>query len=129
MEPILNGQHLQKYYGARGSVTRAVDDISFSVASGEFVGIMGASGSGKTTLLNCVSTIDSVTAGHILIEGRDITQLKSKELARFRRERLGFVFQDCNLLDTLNAFENLALAPTTLSTTVGEIEETVKETA
>ena len=129
MEPILNVQHLQKYYGARGSVTRAVDDISFSVASGEFVGIMGASGSGKTTLLNCVSTIDSVTAGHILIEGRDITQLKSKELARFRRERLGFVFQDCNLLDTLNAFENIALALTILRTPVGEIEERVKETA
>lgn len=129
MEPILNVQHLQKYYGAKGSVTRAVDDISFSVASGEFVGIMGASGSGKTTLLNCVSTIDSVTAGHILIEGRDITQLKSKELARFRRERLGFVFQDCNLLDTLNAFENIALALTILRTPVGEIEERVKETA
>ena len=129
MEPILTVDHLQKYYGARGSVTRAIDDISFSVAPGEFVGIMGASGSGKTTLLNCIATIDSATAGRIVIEGRDITGLKSKDLSKFRRERLGFVFQDCNLLDTLTAFENIALALTILKTPAGKIEGLVRETA
>ena len=129
MEPILTVTHLQKYYGARGTVTRAIDDLSFSVQPGEFVGIMGASGSGKTTLLNCIATIDRPTAGHITVDGADITAMKSKALSKFRRERLGFVFQDCNLLDTLTAFENIALALTILKTPVKEIEPRVKETA
>lgn len=129
MEPILNVENLQKYYGARGSVTRAIDDFSFRVNEGEFVGIMGASGSGKTTLLNCIATIDRPTAGHIRIEGKDVTGLKGKALSQFRRERLGFVFQDCNLLDTLTAFENIALALTILKTPAGEIEGRVQETA
>ena len=81
MEPILNVENLQKYYGARGSVTRAIDDFSFRVNEGEFVGIMGASGSGKTTLLNCIATIDRPTAGHIRIEGKDVTGLKGKALS------------------------------------------------
>ena len=129
MEPILTVTHLQKYYGARSSVTRAIDDLSFSVQQGEFVGIMGASGSGKTTLLNCIATIDRPTAGHIVVDGADITAMKSKALSKFRRERLGFVFQDCNLLDTLTAFENIALALTILKTPAKEIEPRVKETA
>ena len=129
MEPILTVTHLQKYYGARGTVTRAIDDLSFSVQPGEFVGIMGASGSGKTTLLNCIATIDRPTAGHITVDGADITAMKSKALSKFRRERLGFVFQDCNLLDTLTAFENIALALTILKTPVKEIEPRVQETA
>ncbi|HJG86247.1 ABC transporter ATP-binding protein [Pseudoflavonifractor capillosus] len=129
MEPILTVTHLQKYYGARSSVTRAIDDLSFSVQQGEFVGIMGASGSGKTTLLNCIATIDRPTAGHIVVDGADITAMKSKALSKFRRERLGFIFQDCNLLDTLTAFENIALALTILRTPAGEIEPRVKETA
>lgn len=129
MEPILTVSHLQKYYGGRGNVTRAIDDISLEVLPGEFVGIMGASGSGKTTLLNCVSTIDSPTAGQIVIDGREITRLNSKQLSRFRRERLGFIFQDCNLLDTLTAFENIALALTIRRTPVGKIEGRVRETA
>ena len=129
MEPILTVSHLQKYYGGRGNVTRAIDDISLEVLPGEFVGIMGASGSGKTTLLNCVATIDSATAGKIVIDGREITRLNSKQFSRFRRERLGFIFQDCNLLDTLTAFENIALALTIRRTPVGEIEERVVETA
>ena len=87
MESILKVEHLEKYYGNRGNVTKAVDDISFTVTQGEYIGIMGASGSGKTTLLNCISTIDSATAGHIFIRGQDVTQLKAKELSRFRRER------------------------------------------
>ena len=129
METILAVEHLRRDYGKRGSVTRAVDDVSFTVAKGEFVGVMGASGSGKSTLLNCGATIDTPTAGHIRVEGRDVTAMKSRELTRFRRERLGFVFQDCNLLDTRTAFENIALALTILRTPAGEIEPRVRETA
>ena len=129
METILQVEHLQKYYGIRGSVTRAIDDVSFVVEKGEFVGIMGASGSGKTTLLNCISTIDTPTAGHITVEGRDITRLRSRELSRFRRERLGFVFQDSNLLDTLTAFENIALALTIQKVPTAQVEPRVAETA
>ena len=128
-EKILNVDHVEKYYGNKGNVTKAVDDISFSVEKGEFVAIMGASGSGKTTLLNCISTIDSVTSGHISIDGRDITRLKSKELSRFRREELGFVFQDFNLLDTLTAFENIALALTIGGTASGDVEPRVRQVA
>ena len=129
METILQVEHLQKYYGIRGSVTRAIDDVSFVVEKGEFVGIMGASGSGKTTLLNCIATIDTPTAGHITVEGRDITRLRSRELSRFRRERLGFVFQDSNLLDTLTAFENIALALTIQTVPTAQVEPRVAETA
>ena len=129
MEPILSVEHLRRDYGGRGSVTHAVDDVSFSVERGEFVGIMGASGSGKSTLLNCIATIDTPTAGHIRVEGQDVTALKGRSLSRFRRERLGFVFQDCNLLDTLSAFEYISLALTIRGTPAGEIEGRVKETA
>ena len=108
-QTILTVSHLQKYYGARESVTRAIDDLSFTVDKGEFVGIMGASGSGKTTLLNCVATIDRPTAGHITIGGADVTALRRGALAKFRRERLGFVFQDCNLLDTFTLRDNIVL--------------------
>ena len=112
MKEILRLEHIQKFYGNQGNLTKAISDISFSVNSGEFVGIMGASGSGKTTLLNCISTIDTVSAGHIYLDGADVTEIKEKELARFRRENLGFVFQDFNLLDTLTISENIALALT-----------------
>ncbi len=104
MEPILKLEHIQKYYGNGGNITKAIRDISFSVETGEFLSIMGASGSGKTTLLNCISTIDTVSAGHIYLAGTDVTEIKPKAIARFRRENLGFVFQDFNLLDTLNNF-------------------------
>lgn len=110
--PILSVRQIQKVYGSRDSVTHAINDISFDVMPGEFLGIMGPSGSGKTTLLNCVATIDTVTSGHILVDGRDITALRSRSLAKFRRDDLGFVFQDSNLLDTLTGFENIALALT-----------------
>ena len=99
MNTILKLEHIQKYYGNGGNITKAIRDISFSVESGEFLGIMGASGSGKTTLLNCISTIDTVSAGHIFLEGTDVTEIKPKFIARFRRENLGFVFQDFNLLN------------------------------
>ena len=129
MAAILEVDHLQKYYGVRGSHTRAINDLSFPVDRGVFVGIMGASGSGKTTLLNCIATIDAPTAGRIAVEGKEITRLKSRELSRFRRERLGFVFQDANLLDTLTAFENIALALTIQKVPAAQVEPRVKETA
>lgn len=110
MEKLLEVQNLMKFYGNKSSLTKAVNDLSFIVEKGEFTAIMGASGSGKTTLLNCISTIDRVTSGHILVEGRDITKLKGNALMKFRREKLGFIFQDFHLLDTLNAFDNIALA-------------------
>lgn len=110
VEKLLDIQHMMKYYGNKSSLTKAVDDISFSVEKGEFTAVMGASGSGKTTLLNCISTIDRVTGGHILVEGKDVTRLRGRSLSKFRREKLGFIFQDFNLLDTLNGFDNIALA-------------------
>lgn len=129
METILEVQNLEKYYGNKGNVTKAVDDISFKVEKGEFLGIMGASGSGKTTLLNCISTIDKVTAGHILINNQDITRLKSSHLSKFRRDELGFIFQDFNLLDTLTAYENIALALTITKVPAKQIDDRVKSIA
>ena len=107
--PVLEVNHIEKVYGSRVIATRALNDVSFTVETGEFVGIMGASGSGKSTLLNCVSTIDAVTSGSIYVDGQDVTKIKSAKLAKFRREQLGFIFQDSNLLDTLTARENIAL--------------------
>lgn len=110
--PILSVRSIEKVFGSRDSVTHALAGVSFDVAAGEFVGIMGPSGSGKTTLLNCVSTIDTVTSGHIIVGGRDITGMSKRQLAKFRRDDLGFIFQDSNLLDTLTGFENISLALT-----------------
>lgn len=129
MTELLQINHIQKYYGNEGNLTKALDDISFSVEQGEFVGIMGASGSGKTTLLNCISTIDTVSAGHILLDGVDVTTLSSKEITRFRRENLGFIFQEFNLLDTLTISENIALALTINKTPAKEIDGRVREIA
>ena len=108
-EILLRVENIEKYYGGLGTVTRALDQLSFHVRKGEYISIMGASGSGKTTLLNCLSTIDSVSAGHIMLDGKDITKLREEELAAFRRDNLGFVFQEYNLLDTLTLEENMAL--------------------
>lgn len=129
MNTILKVQNLQKYYGGKGNVTKAVDNISFTVNEGEFIGIMGASGSGKTTLLNCISTIDSATSGHIVIENNDVTNMKSQALSKFRREKLGFIFQDFNLLDTLTAYENIALALTIIKTPAKEIDNRINNVA
>ncbi len=129
MKTILKVDSIEKYYGNKSNITKALDNISFEVNKGEFVGIMGPSGSGKTTLLNCISTIDTVTSGHIFINGKDITRLRKNELSRFRREELGFIFQDFNLLDTLTAYENIALALTILRTSPGKIDGMVKEVA
>ena len=121
MENILLIENITKYYGNKTNITKALNNISLKVERGEFVAIMGASGSGKTTLLNVISTIDKVTAGHIYIDGKDITKLKGSSLNKFRREKLGFIFQDFNLLDTLTGYENIALALQILKTNVKDI--------
>ena len=126
---LLRLNNIEKYYGNRSNLTKAVNDISFSVEKGEFTAIMGASGSGKTTLINCISTIDRVTAGHIFLENTDITTLKGKELNKFRREKLGFIFQDFNLMDTLTAYENIALALSIQKRPAKEIDKAVKTVA
>ena len=129
MSNVLEVQNIEKYYGNNSNLTKAIAGISFTVQDGEFVGIMGASGSGKTTLLNCISTIDRVTVGKIIINGKDITKLRGNQLNKFRREELGFIFQDFNLLDTLTAYENIALALTIQKVEPKEIEKRVKEVA
>ena len=129
MNEILKVNNIEKYYGNRGNITKAIDGINFSVEEGEYIGIMGASGSGKTTLLNAIATIDTVTAGQIYIDNQNITKLKSKQLSKFRREKLGFIFQDFNLLDTLTAYENIALALSIIKTPVNKIDSMVKEVA
>ena len=129
MEEILTVTDLTRVYGKGTAATRALDGVSLSLEAGEFVGVMGPSGSGKTTLLNCVSTIDRPTSGSIVIDGMELTGLTGRELSRFRREWLGFIFQDCNLLDTLTAFENIALSLSIVRAPAGEIEGRVKEMA
>lgn len=129
MNKILQVEKIHKFYGTKGNVTKALNGISFTVERGEYVAIMGASGSGKTTLLNCISTIDNVTSGHIYIGGEDITKIKEKKLAKFRREELGFIFQDFNLLDTLTAYENIALALTINDVKGKEIDDLIREIA
>ena len=129
MESILNVVNIEKYYGNKDNVTKAIDNISFRVEKGEFVGIMGPSGSGKTTLLNCISTIDNVTTGSIVIDNDDITRLKGRKLEDFRREKLGFIFQDFNLLDTLTAFENISLALTIAGKKGKEVKKLVDRAA
>ncbi len=129
MNTILKLEHIQKYYGNEGNITKAIRDIGFSVEAGEFLGIMGPSGSGKTTLLNCISTIDTVSAGHIFLDGTDVTEIKPKSLARFRRENLGFVFQDFHLLDTLTISENIALALAINKTPAKDVEPRISDIA
>ena len=129
MENILKLSKVEKYYGNKSSLTKAIDNLSFDVEKGEFVAIMGASGSGKTTLLNCISTIDKVTSGHIFVAGKDVTKLKGNNLNKFRREELGFIFQDFNLLDTLTAYENIALALSIQNVSAKEMDTRIKKVA
>lgn len=126
---LLSVRDVRKVYGSREAVTRALDDVSFDIAQGEFVGVMGPSGSGKSTLLNCISTIDTVTSGNIILNGLDITQLRSRQLSKFRRDDLGFIFQDANLLDTLTGFENIALALTIKGEKADSVRAKVDRTA
>lgn len=129
MENILKVDKVEKYYGSKSSLTKALNNLSFEAKKGEFIAIMGASGSGKTTLLNCVSTIDKVTSGHIYVDEKDVTELRGNEVNKFRRKELGFIFQDFNLLDTLTAYENIALALSIQNVNTNQIDERVNEVA
>ena len=126
---LLQVKHIEKYYGNEHNLTKALDDLSFQVETGEFVSIMGASGSGKTTLLNCISTIDTVSAGSIFLENDDITEMPENNLAAFRRNNLGFIFQDSNLLDTLTIEENIALPLTIRELPPKEVDNRTMEIA
>ncbi len=129
MQPIMQVRNLEKVYGNNGNITKALNGISFDMYQGEYVGVMGASGSGKTTLLNCVSTIDRPTSGQVIVDGKDVSSLKSTEVADFRCRKLGFIFQDYNLLDTLTAYENIALALTIAKTNPREVDGKVRNVA
>ncbi len=129
MKEILKIERIEKYYGNKTNITKAIDDISFSVYEGEFIGVMGTSGSGKTTMLNVISTIDTVSAGHIYLDGNDITEINERKLAAFRRKNLGFVFQEFNLLDTLTLEENISYALTINKTPTSKIPGKVEHIA
>ncbi|TNJ63974.1 ABC transporter ATP-binding protein [Paenibacillus hemerocallicola] len=129
MTTLLNIVNIEKYYGNKKQVTKAIDTISFQVAAGEFIGVMGASGSGKTTLLNAIATIDQVSAGHIYLNNTDITEISERDIAKFRRQNLGFIFQDFNLLDTLTIQENIALALTINQVDADAIDKQVQMVA
>ncbi|MEN2259095.1 ABC transporter ATP-binding protein [Paraclostridium benzoelyticum] len=129
MNTILEVKNIEKYYGNKKNLTKAINNISFEVDKGEFVGIMGPSGSGKTTLLNCIATIDKVTTGSIKIDDKDITTLSRKNIEKFRRENLGFIFQDFNLLDTLSVYENISLALSVIGVKGKDIDIQVKQVA
>ena len=129
MGEILKIDSIEKYYGNKGNILKAIDDVSFEVQKGEFVGVMGPSGSGKTTLLNVIATIDEVSSGHIYLNGKDLTEINKKEIGRFRRDNLGFIFQDFNLIDTLTIHENIALALTINKTNKNEIDGKVNSVA
>lgn len=129
MNPVLQVKQVEKYFGRANNLNRALNQISFEVQPGEFVAIMGASGSGKTTLLNCIATIDQVSSGQIIVANQDITKLKGNKLNQFRQKQIGFIFQDFNLLDTMNAFENIALALTIRNVPAKQVEEKVLQVA
>ncbi|MGL4731925.1 MAG: ABC transporter ATP-binding protein [Clostridium sp.] len=127
MKELIRVCDIEKYYGKGNNITKAINRVSFTVDEGEFIGVMGASGSGKTTLLNMLATIDKVTAGHIYYENIDITEMEDDELSDFRKENLGFIFQDFNLLDTLTIRENIILAMSLMKRDMKEIENKVNK--
>lgn len=109
MKEILKLKDVSKEYGLRGFRTRVLNNINFIVNEGDFISIMGPSGAGKTTLLNLISTLDKPTKGEIILDGKNITRIKNKELSNLRRDKIGFIFQDYNLLDNMNLMDNIAL--------------------
>ena len=109
MKEILKLDHIQKFYGNEGNVTKAIQDIDFSVQEGEFLGIMGASGSGKSTLLNMMGGLDVPTSGNVKVKGKDLLGLNDEQLTIFRRRNIGFIFQNYNLVPVLNVYENIVL--------------------
>lgn len=129
MNTLLEIKNITKYYGSRDNISKALNGVSFSMEKGEFTAVMGASGSGKSTLLNVVATIDRASSGSILLEGREISEMREEELAAFRRDRLGFIFQDYNLLDTLTVGENIVLALNLKKIPVDETEKRLKSVA
>lgn len=129
VQTMLSVRNLQKVFGGRDVRTKALDGVSFDVKRGEFIAIMGPSGSGKTTLLNCISTIDRPSRGQIVAAGRDVTALNRRSLAKFRRDELGFIFQDFNLLDTLTGRENIELALTIKKVPPSRIPKLVEDIA
>ncbi|TYP73024.1 ABC transporter ATP-binding protein [Paenibacillus methanolicus] len=129
MKNVIETTNVTKVYGAKGIVSTALEHIDLTVREGEFVGIMGPSGSGKSTLLNLLATIDQSTSGDIRIDGTDILGMSEKQLSTFRREKIGFIFQDYNLLDTLTVKENIWLPLALSRTPIGEMERRVDEIA
>ena len=107
--PILQTTDLKKYYGAKPNITKALDGVSLSVEHGEFVAIVGTSGSGKSTLLNMIGGLDVPTSGKVIVDGKDLSTLKDEQLTIFRRRKIGFIFQNYNLVPVLNVYENIAL--------------------
>ena len=126
---LLQVKQLTKYYGTTKSVTKALDGINFEVTKGEFVGVMGPSGSGKSSLLNCIATLDRPTSGEILLDGTNLVKLKSKKLEQIRNQKLGFIFQNFNLLDTLSAYDNIALALTIQKVSSKLIDQRIQDIA
>ncbi|MFE8698317.1 ABC transporter ATP-binding protein [Cytobacillus sp. FJAT-53684] len=129
MKMIVEAKHVKKIYGSKGNVFTALDEIDLNVQEGEFVGIMGPSGAGKSTLLNVLATIDEPTSGEIIIDGTSILQMNERQLSAFRRDKLGFIFQDYNLLDTLTVKENILLPLALAKMNVKELERRVDEVA
>ena len=127
MRNVLTAKNLRKVYGSRGNIYTALHDIDLEIEEGEFVGIMGPSGAGKTTLLNIISTIDRPSGGTVTIGGEDIVKMDEEKLSVFRRSRLGFIFQDFNLLDTLTVKENIVLPLALSKVDLGEMEKRLQE--
>ena len=129
MKTVVEARKIKKVYGLKGTVFPVLHGIDLNVQEGEFVGIMGPSGSGKTTLLNILATIDQPTSGHIVIDGENILNMNEEQLSAFRRNKLGFIFQDYNLLDTLTVKENILLPLAIAKMHVSELERRVDEIA
>ena len=106
---ILQTTELKKYYGAKPNITRALDGVTLSIEKGEFVAIVGTSGSGKSTLLNMIGGLDVPTSGKVIVDGRELSTLKDEQLTIFRRRKIGFIFQNYNLVPVLNVYENIVL--------------------
>ena len=129
MNTLLKMRNVTKYFGSGDAVSKALNGVSFTMEKGEFTAIMGASGSGKSTLLNVIATIDRPSSGGILLEGNDIAEMREQDLAAFRRDRLGFIFQEYNLLDTLTVGENIVLPLNLRKCSVRETSERLKKAA
>ena len=129
MKPLLEINNITKYYGSGDAVSKALNGVSFTMEPGEFTAVMGASGSGKSTLLNVVATIDRPSSGSITLEGTDIAQMREQDLAAFRRDRLGFIFQEYNLLDTLTVAENIVLPLNLQKRPAGETQQQLRAVA